>query len=324
MVAAAHRADDRCPARNDQRLSQGRRHRGAGPWTPRITSETGHFHRRGVHRLWWSNPAISEAVSTDSAPAKAATKAEVSTDSIPLQRPSRAPSASACEPYRELIAEALGRGRNAMAIWQDLVDDHGFTARYASVRRFVVTLRGTSSAEARVVITTAPGEEAQVDYGDGPMVRHPETGKYRRTRLFVLTLGYSRKAVRLLVWQSSTQIWAGLHERAFRRLGGTVRVIVLDNLKEGVLTPDIYDRAQSPVPRRARALRRRRIAVPRRRSRSQGQSRSRRRPRQEDAVTRPPLRIAGGGAGVSRSLGSPLGRHARPRHYEASGRRHVC
>jgi hypothetical protein len=53
------------------------------------------------------------------------------------------------------------------------------------------------------------------------MIRHPDTGKYRRTRLFVLTLGYSRKAVRLLVWQSSTQIWAELHERAFRRLGGT-------------------------------------------------------------------------------------------------------
>jgi transposase len=196
-----------------------------------------------------ANPAISEAVSTDPAPAKAATKAEVSTDSIPLQRPRRAPSASACEPYRELIAEALGRGRNAMAIWQDLVDDHGFTARYASVRRFVGTLRGTSSPEARVVITTAPGEEAQVDYGDGPMVRHPETGKYRRTRLFVLTLGYSRKAVRLLVWQSSTQIWAELHERAFRRLGGTVRVLVLDNLKEGVLTPDIYDPALNPLYR---------------------------------------------------------------------------
>ena len=24
-----------------------------------------------------------------------------------------------------------------MAIWQDLVDDHGFTGRYASVKRFV-------------------------------------------------------------------------------------------------------------------------------------------------------------------------------------------
>ena len=72
---------------------------------------------------------------------------EVSTDSGPPQPPGRAPSASACEPYREPIAEALGRGRNAMAIWQDLVEDHGFTAWYASVRRFVVTLRGTSSPD---------------------------------------------------------------------------------------------------------------------------------------------------------------------------------
>jgi hypothetical protein len=60
-----------------------------------------------------------------------------------------------------VIEEALGRGRNAVAIWQDLVDDHGFTARYASVRRFVLKLRGSSPVEARVVITTAPGE----DYG---------------------------------------------------------------------------------------------------------------------------------------------------------------
>ncbi len=196
-----------------------------------------------------ANPAISEEVSTDSGQAKAATRAEVSTDSAPVPRPGRAPSASACEPYRELIIEALRRGRNAMAIWQDLVDDHGFAARYASVRRFVVMLRGIASPEARVVIATAPGEEGQVDYGDGPMVRHPPTGKYRRTRLFVLTLGYSRKAVRLLVWQSSTQVWAELHERAFRRLGGTVRVIVLDNLKEGVLTPDIYDPTLNPLYR---------------------------------------------------------------------------
>jgi transposase len=81
------------------------------------------------------------------------------------------------------------------------------------------------------------------------MVRDPRTGKYRRVRLFVLTLGYSRKAVRLLTWRSSAQIWAELHERAFRRLGGTVHVIVLDNLGEGVLTPDIYDPALNPLYR---------------------------------------------------------------------------
>jgi transposase len=107
-----------------------------------------------------------------------------------------------------------------MAIWQDLVED-GFTARYASVRRFVHHLRGSMPPEALVVITTSVGEEAQVDYGDGPMVRHPQTGKHRRTRLFILTLAYSRKAVRLLVWQSSAQTWAEFHERAFRRLGGS-------------------------------------------------------------------------------------------------------
>jgi transposase len=189
--------------------------------------------------------AILSAVSTDPGDSKPAIPAEVSTDSAPQ----RAPSASACEPFRELIVEALQRGRNAMAIYQDLVDDHGFTARYASVRRFVATLRAEGPSDARVVITTAPGEEAQVDYGEGPMVRDPQSGKHRRTRLFVLTLGYSRKAVRLLVWRSSAQVWAELHEQAFRRLGGAVRVIVLDNLKEGVLTPDIYDPALNPLYR---------------------------------------------------------------------------
>ena len=192
---------------------------------------------RGRPRTGPPKPAISGEVSTDLSRAPAAPS------------PGRAPSASACELHREFIVEALQRGRNAVAIWQDLVTEHGFTARYASVRRFVSKLRGSTPAEARVVITTAPGEEGQVDYGDGPMVRDPSTGKYRRTRLFVLTLGYSRKCVRLLTWRSSTQIWAELHERAFRRLGGTVRVIVLDNLREGVIKPDIYDPAVNPLYR---------------------------------------------------------------------------
>lgn len=194
-------------------------------------------------------PAISGEVSTDCSGPRPATSPEVSTDSNASPSPGRARSASACEPYRELIERALERGRNAMAIWQDLVDVHGFTARYVSVRRFVLKLRGATAVEAHAVIVTLPGEEAQVDYGDGPMVRHPKTGKYRRTRLFVLTLGFSRKSIRLLVWQSSAQTWAELHERAFRRLGGTVRVIVLDNLKEGVLTPDVYDPALNPLYR---------------------------------------------------------------------------
>src|SRR5215510_10854420 len=84
---------------------------------------------------------------------------------------SRAPTASACEPYRKLIEQAFARGRNAMAIWQDLVDDHGFPGRYASVRRFVAKIRGQRIPTAHPVLVTAPGEEAQVDYGDGALPR---------------------------------------------------------------------------------------------------------------------------------------------------------
>jgi transposase len=80
-------------------------------------------------------------------------------------------------------------------------------------------------------------------------VRDPDTGKYRRTRLFVLTFDYSRKSVRLLTFRSSARIWAELHEKAFRRLGGTTRLVVLDNLCEGVVAPDIHDPRLNPLYR---------------------------------------------------------------------------
>jgi transposase len=163
--------------------------------------------------------------------------------------PEPIPSASACEPFREAIELGLSQGRNAMAIWQDLVADSGFSGGYQTVKRFVRKLHGNQQPRQRAVIFTAPGEEAQVDYGSGPMVRDSKTGKYRRTRLFVMTLGYSRKAVRLLTFRSSSRIWAELHEKAFRRLGGSTRIAVLDNLKEGVLVPDVYDPALNPLYR---------------------------------------------------------------------------
>jgi transposase len=201
-----------------------------------------------------AKPAIQ--VTTDSAPAKrphsAPGNAEVSKPAIQVTTDSGATKArtlSSCEPYRDLIELGLQRGRNAMAIWQDLVTEHGFAHSYQSVKRFVNKLQPSVVPAARAVIITEPGEEAQVDYGTGPWVRDPQSGKYRRTRLFVMTLGYSRKAVRLLTFRSSARIWAELHETAFRRLGGSVRIVVLDNLREGVLTPDIYDATLNPLYR---------------------------------------------------------------------------
>ena len=74
----------------------------------------------------------------------------------------------ASEAYREMIELELSRGRNAMGIWQDLVDKHGSTSSYQSVQRFVLKLRGAVSPEAREILETRPGKECQVDYGTGP------------------------------------------------------------------------------------------------------------------------------------------------------------
>ena len=101
-------------------------------------------------------------------PAKAAIASEVSTDldaKPSITRPvvstesgaSRAPGASACEPYREQIVGAVAVGRNAMAIWQDLVDQSGFTHQYASVRRFVGHLRGPDDADGACRHHDGPG-----------------------------------------------------------------------------------------------------------------------------------------------------------------------
>jgi transposase len=168
---------------------------------------------------------------------------------LEVENPKRSQSASACEPFREAIELGLSRGRDATAIWQDLVAENGFDGGYQTVKRYVRKLRGNQPLQPRAVIVTGPGEESQVDYGTGAMVRDPQTRKYRRTRLFVMVLGCSRKAARFLTFRSSSRIWAELHEKAFRRLGGATRVVVLDNLREGVLVPDIYDPILNPLYR---------------------------------------------------------------------------
>jgi transposase len=211
-----------------------------------------------------ADPKPANEVISDSADAREAKPAnEVITDFARVPARPGGGRSSACVAFDDAIAEALSRGRNAMGIYQDLVSEHGFRGGYASVMRYVQKLRGSRVVEARVVIQTEPGVEGQVDYGDGPMVRDPQTGKYRRTRLFILTLGYSRKAARFLTWRSSSQIWAELHERSFRRLGGAPASDRARQSSRRRRSPRrSRARAQSPLRRCAEALRRRRTSMP--------------------------------------------------------------
>jgi transposase len=152
---------------------------------------------------------------------------------------------SACAPHREFIEAQVRLGRNAQSIYQDLVERHGFDRRYNSVKRFVRVLKAREP-ERYDVLEFGPGEEAQVDYGEGALTR-TANGHYRRPYLFVMTLKFSGKSFRKVVWKTSQEIWARLHEEAFCSFGGSTHYVVLDNLREGVLRPDLYEPELNPV-----------------------------------------------------------------------------
>jgi transposase len=163
-------------------------------------------------------------------------------DQIPPPRPPAVAksTASICEPHRAFIQAQLRFKRNYMAIYQDLVDNHGFTGAYNSVKRFCGGLC-KHEPEQFDRLEFAPGEESQVDYGEGALTRVAGTARFRKPRLFVMTLRYSRRSFRRVVWKSSQEAWARLHEEAWRYFGGACRYVVLDNLKEGVIKPDLYE-----------------------------------------------------------------------------------
>jgi transposase len=173
--------------------------------------------------------------------------ADSAVETPPPRPPARAPkeARSACEAHREWISSQVQLGRNAQSIYQDLVENHGFTHRYNSVKRFVRGLKAREP-ERFDVLESLPGEEAQVDFGQGALTRYTN-GRYRRPHLFVMTLKYSGKSFRKVVWKADQHTWARLHEEAFRVFGGSVRYVVLDNLKQGVLKPDLYEPQLNPV-----------------------------------------------------------------------------
>jgi len=111
--------------------------------------------------------------------------------------PSKA-STSACEPYRAFIEAQVRLRRNFTAIYQDLVDQQGFAAGYNSVKRFAGGLRQQDPQQFDR-LEFAPGEECQVDYGEGALTRVPGSERYRKPRLFVMTLRYSRRSFRRVV-----------------------------------------------------------------------------------------------------------------------------
>lgn len=197
----------------------------------RIARELG-MHRETVGReLRISKPA---KVATGSAAEAEAKPAKVATGSRSL-----------CEPHREIITVALVQGLSAIRIHQDLVADHAFAGRYNTVKRFVHALSDAAPLPFRR-IETAPGEEMQVDFGQGAPVIDSTSGKRRRPHLFRATLSFSRKGYSEVVWRQETESFLRCLENAFRHFGGVPKTVIPDNLKAAVLQADWFDPQLNP------------------------------------------------------------------------------
>jgi transposase len=151
---------------------------------------------------------------------------------------------SAAEPYREWISAAVSKGLSAQRIWQDLREEYGFG--HGSVKRFVRRLR-QSHPEVADVMEHPPGEEAQVDFFQGPPTLHPDTGRWRRPWVFRMTLSCSRHGYEEPVWAQDQVSFMRVHEHAFLAFGGVPHTVRLDNLKAGVARACLYDPDVSEV-----------------------------------------------------------------------------
>jgi len=155
------------------------------------------------------------------------------------------PPRSAAGRYEQTIREKLGQGLTAQRIWQDLVEDFGYGYSYESVKRYVRRLEPERRAVG--VMTSLPGEEAQVDFFQGPPTLDGRSGQWRRPWVFRMTLCHSRHGYEEAVWDQKLEGFLALHERAFRDLGGVPRVVRHDNLKAAVVRACLYDPDVNPV-----------------------------------------------------------------------------
>jgi len=199
----------------------------------RIARELGVHRKTVASYLGAAKPPISTTGSAEDDAAKVA----ISTAGSPAGR------VSLCREFLPTITLAVAAGLSATRIHQDLVTDHGFTGSYESVKRCVRTLVEQLQLPYRR-LECAPGEEMQVDFGQGAWIE--ADGKRRRPHLFRAVLSHSRKAYSEVVWRQDTETFIRCCENAYRHFGGVTRTTIVDNLKAAVLDADWFDPNLNP------------------------------------------------------------------------------
>ena len=147
---------------------------------------------------------------------------------VPYKQPQRARKLGELERW---LGERLQQHRgNADVVRQDLQREHGLSVSLRTVERAVAPFRRELRAAevATVRFETAPGEQLQIDFGETRVWIGPERV---RVRLFVATLGYSRRLfVRASMRERQADWFAGI-EGAFVHFGGVTAEVLLDNAR---------------------------------------------------------------------------------------------
>ena len=126
---------------------------------------------------------------------------------------------STLEPHRQQLGAWVEQGVSGTAIHAALKRQQGWTGSYSAVRRLVADIRSQLPPETTCRLDFEPGDAAQVDFGAGPTLVHPD-GQPRRTWAFVMTLANSRHQHVEFVWDKTVATWLGCHRRAFEWFAG--------------------------------------------------------------------------------------------------------
>jgi transposase len=149
---------------------------------------------------------------------------------------------SSVETYRETIQQLLERGLGPRLVWQKLGEQPDFTGSESAVYRLCAKLKAAQPPDVAVRIETAPGEVAQVDFGEVTKLFDPLTQTVRRTWVFTMVLGWSRHLYAEFVFDQTLPTWLVCHQHAFEFFGGVPKRVVLDNLKAAIIRAYTQDK----------------------------------------------------------------------------------
>lgn len=151
-------------------------------------------------------------------------------------------------PFKEEIQSLINDNQNKLkpkSAFEVISLKYDLTGKvsYSSFKRFVHKnhLIKSSQKNSTCRITTEAGSQCQIDYCKVGLLHDRATGKKKVVYAFISTLSYSRHKYVEFVYTQNEKSFIQSHINMFRFFGGVPVTIKLDNLKSGVIKPDLYD-----------------------------------------------------------------------------------